>query len=80
MTEKLKFVLGRVENVTGNGENAGYSFSTLFSILLETKPIIWATYNLLSAKNFNFYRITILLFGPDLSLLASTSLCWTVKA
>ena len=24
MTENLKFVLGRVENMVGNGENAGY--------------------------------------------------------
>ena len=35
VTEKLKFVLGRVENIVGKGENAGYQhllpFSTMFS-------------------------------------------------
>ena len=29
-TEKLKFVLGRVENVVGKGENAGYQHFLLF--------------------------------------------------
>ena len=28
--EKLKFVLGRVENMVGNGENAGYQHFLLF--------------------------------------------------
>ena len=27
LTEKLKFVLGPVENIMGRGENAGYQFS-----------------------------------------------------
>ena len=35
LTEKLKYVLGRVENIVGNGANAGYqhflSFPTMFS-------------------------------------------------
>ena len=31
MTEKLKFVLGRVENIVGKGENAGYQHFLLFS-------------------------------------------------
>ena len=31
MTEKLKFVLGRVENILGKGENAGYQHFLLFS-------------------------------------------------
>ena len=30
MTEKLKFVLGRVENIVGKGENAGYLHFLLF--------------------------------------------------
>ena len=29
-TEKLKFVLGRVENIVGKGENAGYQHFLLF--------------------------------------------------
>ena len=36
VTEKLKIVLGRVENIVGKGENAGYlwvpAFSPLFII------------------------------------------------
>ena len=30
VTEKLKFVLGRVENIMGKGENAGYQHFLLF--------------------------------------------------
>ena len=30
MTEKLKFVFGRVENIVGKGENAGYQHFLLF--------------------------------------------------
>ena len=30
MTEKLKFVLGRVENIAGKGEDAGYQHFLLF--------------------------------------------------
>ena len=29
-TQKLKFVLGRVENIVGKGENAGYQHFLLF--------------------------------------------------
>ena len=29
-TEKLKFVLGRIENIVGKGENAGYQHFLLF--------------------------------------------------
>ena len=29
MIEKLKFVLERVENIVGKGENAGYAFNPL---------------------------------------------------
>ena len=31
MSEKLKFVLGRIENIVGKGENAGYHHFLLFS-------------------------------------------------
>ena len=31
VTEKLKFVLGRVENIVGKEENAGYQHFLLFS-------------------------------------------------
>ena len=30
ITEKVKFVLGRVENIVGKGENAGYQHFLLF--------------------------------------------------
>ena len=30
LTEKLQFVLGRVENIVGKGENAGYQHFLLF--------------------------------------------------
>ena len=30
VTERLKFVLGRVENIVGKGENAGYQHFLLF--------------------------------------------------
>ena len=30
VNEKLKFVLGRVENIVGKGENAGYQHFLLF--------------------------------------------------
>ena len=30
VTEKLKFLLGRVENIVGRGENAGYQHFLLF--------------------------------------------------
>ena len=30
VTEKLKFVLGRVENIVGKGENAGFQHFLLF--------------------------------------------------
>ena len=32
LNEKLKFVLGRVENIVGNGENSGYLHFLLFSL------------------------------------------------
>ena len=31
VTEKLKFVLGKVENIAGKGENAGYQHFLLFT-------------------------------------------------
>ena len=49
VTEKLKFLLGRVENIVGKGENAGYQHFLLFlkcfqkaSILRSLKVgIVW---------------------------------------
>ena len=37
MTKKSKFVLGRVENIVGKGENAGYQHFLLFQQRFE-KP------------------------------------------
>ena len=35
MTEKLKFVLGRVENIVGKGENAGHQHFLLFPAMFS---------------------------------------------
>ena len=35
VTEKLKFCLGRVENMVGNGENAGYRHFLLFPPMIS---------------------------------------------
>ena len=35
VTQKLKFVLRRVENIVGNGENAGYQYFLLFPQFLK---------------------------------------------
>ena len=32
MTQKLKFALGRIENILGKGENAGYQHFLLFQL------------------------------------------------
>ena len=39
MTEKLKFVLGRVENILGKGENAGHQHILSFSQNVFKKPL-----------------------------------------
>ena len=36
VTEKLKFVLGRVENILGKGEDAGYQFAYCICPLINT--------------------------------------------
>ena len=38
MTEKLKFVLRRVENIVGNGEKAGYQPFLLFPQCFQKAP------------------------------------------
>ena len=35
VTEKLKFGLGRVENIMGKGENAGYQHFLLFPLCFQ---------------------------------------------
>ena len=39
MAEKLKFVLGRVENIVGKGENAFYQHFLLFSLSFQEASI-----------------------------------------
>ena len=39
VTEKLKFVLGRVENIMGKGENAGYQHFLLFPLCFQKAPL-----------------------------------------
>ena len=36
MTQKLNFVLGRVENIVGKGENAGHQHFLLFPTMFST--------------------------------------------
>ena len=38
VTEKLKFVLGRIENILGKGENAGYQHFLLFPKCFQKPP------------------------------------------
>ena len=39
VSKKMNFVLGRVENIVGNGENAGYRHFLLFPQCFE-KPVL----------------------------------------
>ena len=45
MTEKNTFVLGRVENIMGNGENAGYQYFLLIPLCFQkafyTVVLMW---------------------------------------
>ena len=43
VTQKLKFVLERVENVVGKGENAGYQHFLLFPPCFQKASIIWTS-------------------------------------
>ena len=40
LAEKLKFVLGRVENIVGMGENAGYQHFLLFPQCFQKVSIL----------------------------------------
>ena len=42
MTEKLKFVLERVENMVGTGENAGYQHFLLFPQCFQKASFSWS--------------------------------------
>ena len=39
--QKLKFALGRVENIVGKGENAGYQHFLLFSTMFSKGFFPW---------------------------------------
>ena len=39
LKEKLKFDLGRAENIVGKGENAGYQHFLLFSQCFQKAPL-----------------------------------------
>ena len=59
VTEKLKFVLGRIENIVGKGENAGYQhfspFPTMFTKGFFLKDIkIWNCEVYSKMKGFPF--------------------------
>ena len=40
ITEKLKFVFGRVENIVGKGENAGFQNFLLFPQCFQKAPFL----------------------------------------
>ena len=42
VAEKLKFVLGRVENIVGKGENAGYQHFLLWPRCFQKSSILWS--------------------------------------
>ena len=42
MTEKLKFFLGRIENIVGKGENAGYQHFLLFPECFQNTSFPWS--------------------------------------
>ena len=41
LTQKLKFVLEKVENIVGKGENAGYQHFLLFPQCFQNPSFIW---------------------------------------
>ena len=41
VTKKLKFVLGRVVNTVGKGENAGYQHFLLFQQCFQKASFLW---------------------------------------
>ena len=57
VTEITKFVLGRVENIMGKGENAGYQHFLLFPIMLSKGSFLRVVnshdYVVKSDMNFN---------------------------
>ena len=42
MTQKSDFVLGRVENIVGKGENAGYQHFLLFEQCFQKASYTWS--------------------------------------
>ena len=55
VTQKLRFALGRVENIVGKGENAGYQHF-LFSLQCFQEATLW----LLWVKQYGKKRIAII--------------------
>ena len=68
MTEKLKFVLGRIENIVGKGENGGYQHFLFFPQCIQKAfytgllkvMIVWQRLKD-EEKNFEYSFITIVL-------------------
>ena len=64
MTENLKFALGRVENIVGKGENAGYQHFSLFPLCFQKTSftrslkvgIVWYTVRSVSHTTNNTKR------------------------
>ena len=52
MAQNLKFVLGRVENIVGKGENAGYAF-TSFPTLFSEAFLFWVVKSRLCGKELS---------------------------
>ena len=60
VVEKLKFALGRVENIVGKGEHAGYQHFLLFTQCFQKPPIsgsLKSGYCVVKSKiNFTHYK------------------------
>ena len=54
VTEKLKVILGRVENIVGKGENAGYQHFLLFHLCFQKASYTGLLKSGLPGKELNF--------------------------
>ena len=51
VTKELKFVLGRVENIVGKGENAGYQHFLLFPQCFQKLSILVFLYRVIKSRD-----------------------------
>ena len=60
VTEKLNFLLERVENIVGKGENAGYQHFLLFPQCFQQDPYTGRSKLGLCGKESTVYQTTVL--------------------